>query len=106
MEEVVYANWRNLIKPRRVERDSASNTSYGKFVIRPLERGFGQTIGNGLRRVLLSSIEGCAVTAIRIDGKAIAESLRNDVAAAVQELGIRPGLAVVLVGESPTAVRV
>lgn len=68
MEEVVYANWRNLIKPRRVERDSASNTSYGKFVIRPLERGFGQTIGNSLRRILLSSLQGAAVTGIKVEG--------------------------------------
>ena len=41
--------------------------SYGKFVIEPLERGYGRTLGNSLRRVLLSSLPGCAVTAIRVD---------------------------------------
>ena len=66
--EHVYANWRNLIKPRGVERDPRSSNTYGKFVARPLERGFGITIGNSLRRVLLSSLQGCAVTRGRIDG--------------------------------------
>src|SRR5436309_13551822 len=43
------------------------NTEYGKFVLEPLERGYGQTIGNALRRVLLSSIQGAAMAAVRID---------------------------------------
>ena len=68
VSEHVYANWRNLIKPRGVERDPRSNETYGKFVARPLERGFGITIGNSLRRVLLSSLQGCAVTRVSIDG--------------------------------------
>jgi DNA-directed RNA polymerase subunit alpha len=68
MEDVVYANWRTLIRPRRVERDSKSNQFYGKFVVRPLERGFGTTVGNSLRRILLSSLQGAAVTAIQIEG--------------------------------------
>jgi len=68
MEEHVYANWRSLIKPRRVERDTRSNPTYGKFVVRPLERGFGTTIGNSLRRILLSSLQGAAVTSIKIEG--------------------------------------
>ena len=67
LDEHVYANWRNLIRPKTVERDSRSTTTYGKFVVRPLERGFGITIGNSLRRILLSSLQGCAVTAVRID---------------------------------------
>jgi DNA-directed RNA polymerase subunit alpha len=55
-------------KPRieRVEQDPSSN--YGKFVIEPLERGYGTTLGNALRRVLLSSLPGAAVTSIKIDG--------------------------------------
>ncbi len=55
-------------KPRieRVEQDLSSN--YGKFVIEPLERGYGTTLGNSLRRVLLSSLPGAAVTSIKIDG--------------------------------------
>jgi DNA-directed RNA polymerase subunit alpha len=68
MSEAMYANWRNLIKPKRVERDSKSSRTYGKFVIRPLERGFGTTIGNALRRILLSSLQGAAVTSVRIEG--------------------------------------
>jgi DNA-directed RNA polymerase subunit alpha len=51
-----------------VERDSKSTQTYGKFVIRPLERGFGTTIGNGLRRILLSSLQGAAITSVRIEG--------------------------------------
>ncbi|MEM6925532.1 MAG: DNA-directed RNA polymerase subunit alpha [Myxococcota bacterium] len=68
MEQTVYNNWRTLIKPRRVERDNKSNRAYGKFVIRPLERGFGTTIGNSLRRILLSSLQGSAITSVRIEG--------------------------------------
>jgi DNA-directed RNA polymerase subunit alpha len=68
LSESVYGNWRNLIKPRAVERDNRSTNTYGKFVARPLERGFGITIGNSLRRVLLSSLQGCAVTSVRIEG--------------------------------------
>jgi DNA-directed RNA polymerase subunit alpha len=68
MNEAVYANWRNIIKPRRIERHPSSSENYGKFTARPLERGFGITVGNSLRRVLLSSLQGCAITWIRIDG--------------------------------------
>ena len=48
---------------------SSDGSQYGKFVIEPLERGFGITIGNSLRRVLLSSLEGTAVTSARIEGR-------------------------------------
>ncbi len=62
-------NWRELIRPRSVVVDESSLTDrYGKFVAEPFERGFGTTVGNSLRRVLLSSIRGAAVTAVRIDG--------------------------------------
>ena len=56
-------------KPRRIEseRDSLTNT-YGRFTAEPFERGFGVTIGNALRRVLLSSLTGAAVTALKIEG--------------------------------------
>jgi DNA-directed RNA polymerase subunit alpha len=61
--------WRGLELPTRVERDAeVSSDSYGKFYIEPFERGFGTTIGNSLRRVLLSSLEGSAVTSIKIGG--------------------------------------
>lgn len=61
--------WRNFELPTRVvvDKESGSN-KYGKFVIEPFERGFGTTIGNGLRRVLLSSIEGTAVATVKIEG--------------------------------------
>src|SRR5262244_4086342 len=62
-------NWRDLIRPRtlEVERETLAPT-YGKFSCEPLERGYGITIGNSLRRVLLSSLQGAAITAIRVDG--------------------------------------
>ena len=59
--------WRGLELPTRVERDTTvSSDKYGRFFIEPFERGFGTTIGNSLRRVLLSSLEGSAVTSIKI----------------------------------------
>jgi DNA-directed RNA polymerase subunit alpha len=65
----MYKNWRDLIKPKRlqVDADSLSGT-YGKFMAEPFERGFGTTLGNSLRRVLLSSLQGAAITSVRIKG--------------------------------------
>ena len=61
--------WRGLELPTRVEQDATvSSDKYGRFFIEPFERGFGTTIGNSLRRVLLSSLEGSAVTSIKITG--------------------------------------
>ena len=61
--------WRGLELPTRVERDmKVASDRYGKFYIEPFERGFGTTIGNSLRRVLLSSLEGSAVTSIKVVG--------------------------------------
>src|SRR5262249_44274327 len=66
---IVAKNWRSLIKPKLLEIEKETHTStYGKFVAKPLERGFGLTVGNALRRILLSSIQGAAVTSIKIDG--------------------------------------
>src|SRR5436853_5215078 len=63
------SNWRELIKPRRLEVDEKSLTpTYGKFFGEPFERGYGTTIGNALRRVLLSSLQGAAIVALRIKG--------------------------------------
>lgn len=57
------------IEKPRIETEELSNDgTYGKFVVEPLERGFGNTLGNSLRRVLLSSLEGVAVTSVKIDG--------------------------------------
>lgn len=62
-------NWRELIKPKRLEVvEIHPNGTYGKFVAEPLERGFGITVGNGIRRLLLSSLRGAAITAVRIKG--------------------------------------
>jgi DNA-directed RNA polymerase subunit alpha len=62
-------SWTELIRPRRMEVDEATHTPfYGKFVCEPLERGFGITLGNSLRRVLLSSLQGAAITQVKIDG--------------------------------------
>jgi len=62
-------NWRDLIKPKSLEVDKDTLTdTYGKFVAEPLERGFGLTLGNSLRRILLSSLQGAAITDIKIDG--------------------------------------
>lgn len=57
------------IEKPKIETEELSNDgTYGKFVVEPLERGFGTTLGNSLRRVLLSSLPGVAVTSIKIDG--------------------------------------
>lgn len=65
----MYKNWRDLIKPKKlqVETESLTNT-YGKFFAEPFERGFGTTLGNSLRRVLLSSLQGAAITSVKIKG--------------------------------------
>jgi DNA-directed RNA polymerase subunit alpha len=64
---MIQKNWTELIKPKRLEVDSESHTTtYGKFSCEPLERGFGTTMGNALRRVLLSSLRGAAITGVHI----------------------------------------
>ncbi|MFO8112659.1 MAG: DNA-directed RNA polymerase subunit alpha, partial [Desulfosalsimonadaceae bacterium] len=59
-------NWREIIVPGKVQIDNQTET-YGKFVWEPLERGFGITIGNSLRRIILSSLYGVAVTSVKIN---------------------------------------
>jgi DNA-directed RNA polymerase subunit alpha len=61
-------NWQDLIMPKGLEVDLESNPTYGKFVCEPLERGYGITLGNALRRVILSSLQGAAITSVRIEG--------------------------------------
>jgi len=62
-------NWRDLIRPKKLEVETESLTdNYGKFTCEPLERGYGITLGNSLRRVLLSSLQGAAITTVRIEG--------------------------------------
>jgi len=61
-------NWQDLIMPKGLEDDAENTPVYGKFICEPLERGYGITLGNALRRVILSSLQGAAITAVRIDG--------------------------------------
>lgn len=61
-------NWRDLIKPKRVEVESQSAGKHGRFIVEPLERGFGTTLGNSLRRVLLSSLQGAAIISLKVEG--------------------------------------
>ena len=62
-------NWRSLIQPKRIDIDETTHTRfYGEFSCQPLERGFGITLGNALRRILLSSIQGAAIVSVKFDG--------------------------------------
>jgi DNA-directed RNA polymerase subunit alpha len=101
-------SWRGLELPTRVERDAVISTDrYGRFYIEPFERGFGTTVGNSLRRVLLSSLEGSAVTSIKIAGvdheftsiRGVMEDT-TDIVLNVKSLVIR------LQGEGPRVMRV
>ena len=66
---IMTRNWRDLIRPRGISVEQETLTDfYGKFTCEPLERGYGITLGNSLRRVLLGSLQGAAITAVRIDG--------------------------------------
>ena len=68
-QEIIAKNWRELIRPRELEtEDDAGTETYGRFSCEPLERGFGLTLGNALRRVLLSSLQGSAITSVKIEG--------------------------------------
>ena len=64
-DELMYMNWQELVLPEKVQVNS--NPSYGKFVCEPLERGFGITIGNSLRRIILSSLYGAAIVSVKFD---------------------------------------
>lgn len=62
-------NWKDLIKPKKVDVELYDrNANYGKFVCEPLERGFGLTLGNALRRILLSSLQGASIVSVKIEG--------------------------------------
>ena len=68
MTDLRTRNWRELIKPKNISIEEDNRThSYGKFVCEPLERGFGITIGNALRRILLSSLQGAAIVSVKFD---------------------------------------
>ncbi|QTA78864.1 DNA-directed RNA polymerase, subunit alpha [Desulfonema limicola] len=63
--ELMYMNWREMIQPEKVQ--VTSTPTYGKFVCEPFERGFGITIGNSLRRIILSSLYGAAIVSVKFD---------------------------------------
>jgi DNA-directed RNA polymerase subunit alpha len=65
-DALIYMNWQQMIRPDKIQ--VTSNPTYGKFVCEPLERGFGITIGNSLRRIILSSLYGVAITAVKFEG--------------------------------------
>jgi DNA-directed RNA polymerase subunit alpha len=66
--DLMVRNWQTLIRPRRMDIEDNLSPTYGRFECAPLERGFGLTLGNALRRVLLSSLQGAAITSVRIEG--------------------------------------
>lgn len=69
ISQIVAKNWRALIKPKGIEIEKETHSKFfGKFTAKPLERGFGLTIGNALRRIMLSSIQGASVVNVKIDG--------------------------------------
>jgi DNA-directed RNA polymerase subunit alpha len=95
--------WKSMQMPKELELDESSSTDhYGKFIIEPLERGFGYTLGNSLRRVLLSSIQGAAPVAIRIEGVmhefSTIQGIKEDVTEIVLNL---KKLKLKLLGEEP-----
>jgi DNA-directed RNA polymerase subunit alpha len=83
----IYRNWHELIHSKPLEVDKAKHTNtYGKFVCQPLERGFAATIGNSLRRILLSSIQGTAITSVKIEGALHEFTSMEDVKEDVSEI--------------------
>ncbi len=81
---LIQKNWQELIKPSKVDVERSRTTkNFGKIVVEPLERGFGLTLGNALRRILLSSLQGAAITAVKIAGVqhefSTIEGVREDV---------------------------
>ena len=92
-------------KPRIEVLDLAPNGTYGKFVIEPLERGYGTTLGNSLRRVLLSSLPGVAVTSVKIDGIlhefSTIEGVKEDVTEIILDI---KGLIAKINGDGPKVV--
>ena len=83
-EKIAYVNWREMIKPEKL--DVTTTSTYGKFVCEPLERGYGITIGNSLRRVILSSIYGAAIVSVKFDDALHEYSVISDVREDVSEI--------------------
>lgn len=105
---LIQKNWLELIKPNKVDIErNKTNSNAGKIVVEPLERGFGLTLGNALRRILLSSLQGAAITAIKIAGVqhefSTIEGVREDVTDVV--LNIK-AIAVRMHAEGPKRMRI
>ena len=103
---MIQKNWQELIKPSKLDIQHSDRANTGKVVAEPLERGFGLTLGNALRRILLSSLQGAAVTAVQIDGVlhefSSIEGVREDVTDII--LNIK-ALAVRMHAEGPKKMR-
>ena len=103
---MIQKNWQELIKPTNLGVVPGDGKNIAKIVVEPLERGFGLTLGNALRRVLLSSLQGGAVTAVKIDGVlhefSVIEGVREDVTDVI--LNIK-GLAVAVHSEGQKTMR-
>ncbi|GMR04810.1 MAG: DNA-directed RNA polymerase subunit alpha [Thermodesulfobacteriota bacterium] len=101
-------NWRDLVKPKKLEVEKETLTgTYGKFVAEPLERGFGVSIGNSLRRILLSSLQGAAITAVKFDGVlhefSIIPGVKEDVSDVILNL---KNVKLKIHGEGPKTLRI
>ncbi|HKL00652.1 MAG TPA: DNA-directed RNA polymerase subunit alpha [Desulfotignum sp.] len=83
-EKIAYVNWREMIKPEKL--DVTTTSTYGKFVCEPLEKGFGITLGNSLRRIILSSIYGAAIVSVKFDDALHEYSVISDVREDVSEI--------------------
>ncbi len=83
-EKLAYVNWREMIKPEKLNVTTTS--TYGKFVCEPLERGFGTTIGNSLRRIILSSLYGSAIVSVKFDDALHEYSVISDIREDVSEI--------------------
>jgi DNA-directed RNA polymerase subunit alpha len=83
-EKIAYVNWREMIKPEKL--DVTTTSTYGKFVCEPLERGYGITIGNSLRRIILSSIYGAAIVSVKFDDALHEFSVISDIREDVSEI--------------------
>lgn len=104
---MIQKNWQELIKPNKVDISTSKDPKrFGKVTVEPLERGFGLTLGNSLRRVLLSSLQGAAATAIKIEGVlhefSSIDGVREDVANIV--LNVK-NIAFILHSEGPRRLR-
>lgn len=104
----MYPVWKNLIRPKRLEMEEATLSEiYGKFEARPLERGYGITLGNSLRRVLLSSLSGVAITSIRLEGILHEFSTIRDVVEDVTDISLNfKQIRFKMEGEGPKTLRI